>query len=100
MIMEVEDALKEAKQILDNKRKLLKKYPDKFSLKLSVRQWSHRVHMCEIELKELKTDKYFMSSKSLKMWIEQTGSDTYKDRPIEVDDSIPYGAVEPHIEYD
>ena len=95
--MEVEDALKEAKDILDNNRNLLKKYPDKFSLKLGVRQWSQRVHELEIELKELKTDKYFMSSESLKMWIEKTGNNTYKDRPIEIDDSIPYGAVEPHI---
>ena len=45
---------------------------------LDVRQWNHRVYMFEIELKELKTDKYFMSSKSLKMWIKQTGSNTYK----------------------
>ena len=47
--MEIEGALKEAKDILENKRRLLKKYPDKFSLMLDVRQWSHRVGEFEIE---------------------------------------------------
>lgn len=34
------EKLIEAKEILAEKRMLLKKYPDKFSLRLDVRRWS------------------------------------------------------------
>jgi hypothetical protein len=42
-------------------------------------------------------EKYFMSRKTLDMWIAKTGNNTYMSCPIEIDNSIPYGAVE-HIE--
>ena len=85
-------------KLLENMKKKQALRKEQLPRTLDVRQWNHRVYMFEIELKELKTDKYFMSSKSLKMWIKQTGSNTYKNRPIEVDDSIPYGAVESRIQ--
>ena len=42
-----DEELIEAKKILAEKRKLLKKYPDKFSLRVAVRQWSYRVAVAE-----------------------------------------------------
>ena len=35
-----------------------------------------------------------MSAKTLDMWIAKTENNTYKGCPIEIDNSIPYGAVE------
>ena len=45
--MEDENPLEDAKNILAEKKELLKKYPDKFSLRLSVREWSHTVDLLE-----------------------------------------------------
>ena len=39
--------LEEARRILADKRALLKKYPDKFSLRLSIRQWNIKVAKLE-----------------------------------------------------
>ena len=41
-------------------------------------------------------EKYWMSKKTLDMWIAYSGDNTYKGCPIEIDNSIPYGAVD-HI---
>ena len=42
-----DEELIEAKKILAEKRKLLKKYPDKFSLRVAVCQWRYRVAVWE-----------------------------------------------------
>ena len=39
----LEDAIEEAELLLEETEELLKKYPDKFSLRVSKRNWSHRV---------------------------------------------------------
>jgi len=41
--------------------------------------------------------KYFMSEKTLDMWIKNTGENIYKGCPIEIDNSVPYGGVEHFI---
>lgn len=39
-------------------------------------------------------EKYLMSEKTLDMWIETTGDNTYNGCPVDIDNSIPYGGVE------
>ena len=48
--------LEEARHILADKRALLKKYPYKFSLRLSIRQWSHTVDILEKKFVESNND--------------------------------------------
>jgi hypothetical protein len=38
--------------------------------------------------------KHFMAQKTLDMWRKYSEDDMYKGCPIEIDNSIPYGAVE------
>lgn len=40
-------------------------------------------------------EKYLMSEKTLDILIRETGGNTYKGCPVEIDDSIPYGGVDP-----
>lgn len=39
--------------------------------------------------------KYLMSSKTLDMWIEYSGDNTYRDTLVEIDNTILYGTVYP-----
>lgn len=41
-----------------------------------------------------KPEKYFMSEKTLDMWIKHSGTNIYGGCPIEIDNSVPYGTVE------
>lgn len=43
------------------------------------------------------SERYQMSEKTLVLWTDHSGKNTYKGFPIEIDNSIPYGAVE-HID--
>ena len=46
--------LEEAENILAEKREMLEKYPDKFLLKLGVKQWSYKVDVLKKENAELR----------------------------------------------
>ena len=66
---------------------------DKFKISEHWIRWDRTEHYKnQVKLID-KPEKYFMSDETLDIWIEHSGTNTYNGCPIEIDNSVPYGAV-------